>query len=103
MVIHAGLSDGGDLWVRCKRADAFQPAFRFLVDVGGVESHNRMNAVEPLRERNSPAAALEACSDGDDTLHTSAVGGHDDFLQVVFKVRVIQVGVCVDEHVPIVR
>jgi hypothetical protein len=103
MVIHAGLTDGGDFRVRCKRADALEPAFRFLIDKGGVESHNRINAVEPLRDRDSPATALEARSDGDNPVHTSAAGSSYDFLKVAVKVGVVEMGVRVDDHAMIVR
>ena len=103
VVVHAGLADSGDFRVGCKSADAFEPAFRFLIDKGGMQAHDRVHAVESLRQRNRPAAAFQACSDADDPLHAGLVGGGDDLLKVVLKVRIIEVGVCVYEHGMIVR
>ena len=103
VVVHTGLADGGDFRVRCESADSFEPAFRFLVNEGGMQAHDRVHAVELLRQRNRSAAAFQARSDADDPLHASLVGGGDDFLDVVVKVRIIEVGVCIYEHEIIVR
>ena len=103
VVIHTGLADGRDFRVRCESADAFEPALRFLIDIGGMQANDRAHAVEPLRKRDRPAAAFQACSNTDDSLHTSLAGGGDNFLEVVLKVRIIEVGVCIYEHGMIVR
>ena len=71
--------------------------------MGRMQAHDRVQTVEPLRKRNRPAAAFQSRSDTDDPLHASLVGGGDDLLEVVFKVRIIKVGVCVYEHGMIVR
>ena len=68
-----------------------------------MQAHDRVHAVEPLRKRDRPAAAFQSRSDADDPLHASLVGGGDDLLEVVLKVRIIEVGVCVYEHGMIVR
>ena len=71
--------------------------------MGGMQAHDRAHAVEPFRQRDRSAAAFQACSYCNNAVHPGLVCGCDDLLEVFFKIRVIQVRVCVDEHGLIVR
>jgi hypothetical protein len=62
-----------------------------------MDADNGINIRETLGESDSPATALKTRADGDDPCDSRILGPGDHLLEISLKIRIIEMGVCLDQ------
>ena len=98
VIIHARLADGDNFRVCGQLAKRCKPVSAFLTHIGRVQSHDGINGFVFLCERHRPTTALDARSDANDASDPSQPRRLDHGREIILKIRIVEVGVGVDEH-----
>lgn len=97
VIVDSCLPDRNDLGMEGqfpKRREKFQS---FLDDICRMDADNGINIRETLGESDSPATTLKSRADGDDPCDRRILGPGDYLLEISPKIRIIEMGVCLDQ------
>ena len=98
MVVEAGLADGRDTRAFRQLAQRGDDVVRSILGTGWMNADDGKNIRIFFRQLDRAPAAGERGADGEDAFDAGFVRPREDFIEVVGEIRVVEMGVGINEH-----